>query len=151
MTTAPDTRRPSPADLASRTRAARRQADLLAPADLGPRGRFRWAFTEGIHRSGMTPHSRLVALTVASYANAQRGFIKDERQPGLERLAADTGLAVAQVAVALRVLESRGWVSVTRPFTHDGRSLHTYVQPHIPRHAMDQLGAARTERTTTDA
>ncbi|CAM5628178.1 hypothetical protein ACTFBT_16260 [Streptomyces microflavus] len=150
MTTAPAPR-PSPADLASRTRAARRQADLLAPAELGPKQRFRWAFTQGIRQSGMTPHSRLVALTVAAYGNAQQGRIQDKRQPGLDQLAADTGLAVAQVAVALRVLESRGWVSVTRPFTHDGRSLHTYVQPHIPRHAMDQLGAARTERTTTDA
>ncbi|MGA5472562.1 hypothetical protein ACPCUK_27785 [Streptomyces arboris] len=152
MTTA--TRRPSPADLANpspNVRAARRQADLLAPVELGPKRRFRWAYTLGIRRSGMTPHSRLVALTVAQYGNAQNGRINDERQPGLHRLAQDTGLPSGQVLVALRVLESRGWVSITRPFTHDGRGLHTHVQPHIPRHALPHVDGARNERTTTDA
>ncbi len=139
--------RPSPAQLATpaaKARAARRMAGLMAPVELGT-WRFRPAYTQAIRQSGMTPHPRLLALVIGTYANGETGVIRDDRQPGLHRLATDTGLTVGQVLIALRVLESRGWVSTAEPAP--GR---TTLQPHVPRHAIATLRAARTASAKTE-
>ncbi|MET9096198.1 hypothetical protein ABZX72_29385 [Streptomyces cyaneofuscatus] len=156
MTTAPAAHRPSPADLATpaaKARAERRMADLIAPANIGP-WRFRPAYTLAIRQSGMSPHPRLVALVLAIHAHGETGIISDAKQPGLNGLAKDTGLTVGQVVVALRVLESRGWVSITRTSAHGASARATVVQPHIPEHAtavLRAITASRPERTNADA
>lgn len=145
MTTAAAPRPPSPGDVADRLRtrrAAERMAQMLAPAELRPKEAFRGLFGRAIRDSGMTPHTRLVALVLATYGHHQTGRIRT--QPGLHGLAAGTGLTAGQVVVALRVLESRGWVSRSGPAAYE----RTELQPHIPNHVMDQLRAARTTAQT---
>lgn len=153
MTTAAAPHRPSPADLAAKSpahrRAEERQAALLAPVHLPHSSRFRVEFGRAIFDSGMTPHSRLVALALAAYGNYRTGHIPDHRQPRLHGLAKATGLSAGQVVVALRVLESRGWASCTGSRNYDQGTLRA----HIPQHATGSLlhDSPTTERTTDDA
>ncbi|WP_406420870.1 hypothetical protein [Streptomyces sp. NBC_00842] len=139
MTTAAAPHRPSPADLAANSpahrRAQSRLADMLAPAQLEPSARFRVEFGRAIRASGMTPHSRLVALTLSTFANYRTGHIAAQQQPGLHGLAQATGLTAGQVVVALRALESRGWVSRTGSRAYEDAEL----RPHIPQHAVASL------------
>ncbi|MFH9769050.1 hypothetical protein ACH4N4_05130 [Streptomyces microflavus] len=142
--------RPSPADLATPTaknRSADRTAELLAPAELGT-WRFRPALTQAVRHSQMGPHPRLLALILTAYAHGRTGVIRDERQPGLSGLAVDTGLTVSQVLIALEVLITRGWATVTHP-TPD----RIHVQPRIPQFAFNRVRANSntTGRTTNDA
>ncbi|MEV7712318.1 hypothetical protein [Streptomyces sp. NPDC088270] len=148
MITTAGPRRPSPADLAAnaaaRRRAAARQADLLAPAVLNRGERFRPLYNAAIRESGMNPHTRLVALVLATFGNSRTGRVAE--QPGLHRLAAGTGLAAGQVVVALRVLETRGWVQHTGPARYEDAVL----QPAIPAHAMPRLRALPLTTTITE-
>lgn len=129
---------PTPGDLAAQDQ-ARRAAQMLAPGTLVRGERFRPLYERGIRASGMTPHSRLVALTLLTFASAHTGELPAERQPYLDGLADATGLNHGQVVVQLRVLESRGWVH------RDPASSAAYEQavlrPVIPRHALAQLRA----------
>ncbi|MEU0002571.1 hypothetical protein ABZ069_37320 [Streptomyces microflavus] len=148
MTTAPATRRPSPADLATpaaKDRAADRNAGLLTPAELGT-WRFRPALTQAVRHSQMGPHPRLLVLILTAYAHGRTGVIRDERQPGVLGLATDTGLTANQVLIALEVLISRGWATVTHPTPG-----HIHVQPHVPTYAMNRLRANSNTGGTTDA
>ncbi|MFG3140790.1 hypothetical protein ACGFZA_31865 [Streptomyces sp. NPDC048211] len=139
MTTAAAPHRPSPADLATKTpahqRAQERQAALLAPAAIPPTARFRVEFGRAIRCCGMTPNPRLVALTLAMFGNYRTGHIPEHRQPRLHGLAEATGLSAGQVVVALRVLESRGWISCQGSRNYDQGSLRA----HIPQHAAASL------------
>ncbi|MEU2450082.1 hypothetical protein ABZ605_08485 [Streptomyces sp. NPDC012765] len=91
---------PTPLDVASRA--------LQPAAGLGTE--FRTLYQQGIRSSLMVPQTRLVALTLASLAT-DTGQIPADAQPGLAGLAAATGLRPGQVAVNLRALETRGWLS----------------------------------------
>ncbi|MEU0522735.1 hypothetical protein [Streptomyces niveus] len=111
--------RPSPADMArSRPRPARPSlADvdtgrhLIAPGTRGPDDPpFRSMYELLIRTSGMHPHHRLVALTLATHADWTTGFIAADDQPYLGGLTAETTLLEAQVAVALTSLLQRGWI-----------------------------------------
>ncbi|MFD6874501.1 MULTISPECIES: hypothetical protein [unclassified Streptomyces] len=90
---------PTPLDVAARAH--------LQPATGGRQYRAR--YEQGIRCSRMNPHTRLVALTLASLAGVD-GEIPAAAQPGLAGLSAATGLRPGQVAVNLRALETRGWL-----------------------------------------
>ncbi|MFD9306106.1 hypothetical protein ACFWCB_26215 [Streptomyces sp. NPDC060048] len=90
---------PTPLDVATHT--------LRLGGALG--SSFRGRFQQGIRISPMNPHTRLVALTLASLAS-DSGEIDKAMQPGLHGLAASTGLTAGQVAIQLRILESRRWL-----------------------------------------
>lgn len=130
---------PTPRDVAERRR-PESIADRLAPGSLLRGERFRPLFEQGIRASQMTPHSRLVAFTLLSYASARTGELPAERQPFLGGLVAATGLNAGQVVVQLRVLESRGWVQ------RDPAGPHLYeeavLRPVIPRYVLAQLRAS---------
>ncbi|MFJ8804219.1 hypothetical protein [Streptomyces sp. NPDC102487] len=134
MTT--ELRRPTPLDVAN-LRAAQRLEQLLAPGTLMKGERFRPLYEQGIRASGMTPHARLVALTLLTYATASTGDLPEERQPYLEGLVAATGLNSGQVVVQLRVLEQRGWVRRSRT----GSALYEFalLRPVIPRIELARL------------
>lgn len=138
MTAVAAPHRPSPADLAAASPArlaAQRQAALLTPVNLPNSARFRVEFGRAIFASGMTPHSRLVALALAACGNYRTGHIPDHKQPRVEGLVAATGLGVGQVVIALRTLESRGWLSCQGSHNYDRATL----RPHIPQHAAASL------------
>ncbi|WP_425244822.1 hypothetical protein [Streptomyces sp. NEAU-NA10] len=130
---------PTPRDIAARDE-ARRAVEMLAPGTLVRGERFRPLYERGIRTSRMTPHSRLVAFTLLSFASASTGELPIERQPYLDGLVDATGLNRGQVAVQLRVLESRGWVRrhPASPSAYE----HAVLRPVIPRHALEQLRAS---------
>ncbi|MEV3995778.1 hypothetical protein AB0K62_08810 [Streptomyces halstedii] len=152
MTTTP-IHHPSPADLAARSparkRAAARLAEMLAPAELAGAERFRPLFDIAVRTSGMTAHTRLTALTLATYANGRTGAMG--RQPGLHGLATATGLSAGQVVIALRVLEQRGWVKRTGPMPYETALLRPVIPNHSIDRARDGYYRPATTRETTDA
>ncbi|MEW2635974.1 hypothetical protein AB0903_31130 [Streptomyces sp. NPDC048389] len=105
MTTAPS--RPTPLTVANR---AADKALAERVVELPPDEPFRLLWERGIRRSSLTPHHRLVALTLATHATYDTGAIPGSRQPLLDGLVAETRLSRGQVAVALTALLERGWI-----------------------------------------
>jgi len=138
-TEAPSRPVPTPGDLAARQK-ARRAAELLEPGTLHRGERFRPLFEQGVRASKMTPHARLVALTLLTFANAGTGELPPERQPFLDGLTEATGLNRGQVVVQLRVLETRGWVR-RHPASPPAYE-QALLRPVIPRFALDRLRAS---------
>ncbi|WP_423833328.1 hypothetical protein [Streptomyces manipurensis] len=91
---------PTPLDVATRA---------LQPAT-GLGNTFRARYQQGIRTSPMNPHTRLVALTLASLAS-DTGEIPSAAQPGMSGLADATGLPLRQVVVQVRTLQTRGWLT----------------------------------------
>ncbi|MER6531189.1 hypothetical protein [Streptomyces sp. NPDC001508] len=85
-------------------------ADAIAPSRLREGERIRGVFESAIRISGMTPNTRLTALTLLSYANFRTGRIPTRREPSAEQLARATGLTASQVLVQLEILTQRGWL-----------------------------------------
>lgn len=109
---------PTPLDLARRAHAPIAQ------------GAFREVFQRGIRTSRMTPQTRLVALTLATYASAG-GDIPAEDQPGLHGLAAATGLSAGRVVVQLQILEQRGWLGRSGGARYESAVIRLAVPPHV--------------------
>lgn len=130
--------RPTPRDVAN-LRASHRMEELLKPGTLVRGERFRPLFERGIRTSGMTPHARLVALTLATFASASTGELPKERQPFLDGLTGATGLNRGQVVVQLRVLEQRGWIR--RDLTGSPLYEVALLRPVIPRLELARLRA----------
>ncbi|MEU9198988.1 hypothetical protein [Streptomyces sp. NPDC048332] len=108
MSTAAEPRRPSPANMpARRPSASAADQDLIVPA-VG-RSNYRDLYTDGIDRSNLLAHHKLVAFALAIHAS-QDGTIQPHDQPRLLGLIHDTGLHVGQVCIALTVLRQRGWI-----------------------------------------
>ncbi|MFD6421734.1 hypothetical protein [Streptomyces sp. NPDC060198] len=132
---------PTPTDLAARTADRRASADLitrhLAPGVLVGREEFRPVHTRAVRESALTPHCRLVALALASYAHFRTGEMS--HQPRLAGLVTATGLTPGQVAVALNILTQRGWASRTGSRAYEDADL----QPHIPAGALARHRARR--------
>lgn len=108
----------TPLDLARRTTTfSSRVPALPAPTPLTREdGPFLPLYVRGITRSRrLTPYSRLLALTLATYADWDTGYITDARQPGLAALEHATGLNTIQIRAALRQLRSTGWLIRTGP------------------------------------
>lgn len=117
--------------------AARRTADMIKPGTLVRGERFRPLFEQGIRAAGMTPHTKLVALTLLTFATASTGEVPIERQPYLAGLVAATGLNRGQVVVQLHALESRGWVM--RHKASPPAYEKAVLRPVIPRYVLDRL------------
>ncbi|MFF0510984.1 hypothetical protein [Streptomyces sp. NPDC004250] len=130
---------PTPRDLAERRRPLSAR-ELLGPGSLLRGERFRPLFEQGLRGSRMTPHARLVAYTLLSYASARTGELPAERQPFLAGLVAATGLNPGQVVVQLHVLESRGWVQ--RDLASPRAYEQAVLRPVIPRYVLAQLRAS---------
>ncbi|MFB7171114.1 hypothetical protein ACFCYM_09870 [Streptomyces sp. NPDC056254] len=99
---------PTPLDVVTRA---------LQPATgLGPD--FLARYQQGVRCSQMIPQARLVALTLASLAS-DTGEIPDGAQPGMAGLASATGLPIGRVAVNVRTLETRGWLTRLQGTRHE--------------------------------
>ncbi|MFE5675076.1 hypothetical protein ACFQ7B_07700 [Streptomyces erythrochromogenes] len=114
---------PTPLDVARRA---------LAPAPVD--GTYRVRYIQGIRCSRMHPHTRLVALTLASYAGPN-GTIADADQPGLLGLVEATGLTAGRIAVQLRTLEGRGWIRPVRGARYEV----AHLALALPQYRADQL------------
>ncbi|MEU2764291.1 hypothetical protein [Streptomyces sp. NPDC007094] len=113
MTTAA---RPTPAHMPRRDPAtvAAANRELAAPAPAQPHQPYRAMFERAVMGTSMRPHSKFVAIALATHADAS-GQIPDGAQPRLIGLIHDTGLHVGQVVVALNTLKQRGWIRQAQP------------------------------------
>ncbi|MFD3654369.1 hypothetical protein [Streptomyces sp. NPDC058620] len=132
---------PAPASVADQ--------QLIAPAPTVAGRSYRSLWEQAVLSSSMPPNARLVAMALATHADAA-GHIA--RQPRLIGLVHNTGLYVGQVSVGLTVLRERRLLSQTRPAD---RYEHADFLLAIPNSVMARLikktTSPATDRTTTHA
>ncbi|GGV69000.1 hypothetical protein GCM10010294_25320 [Streptomyces griseoloalbus] len=75
----------------------------------------RFQYERAVRSSELPSLSRLLALTVATWADVRTGRIPDHLQPSLTALEDATGMARASVRKHLDTLEGGGWLQRDRP------------------------------------
>lgn len=95
----------------------------------------RFEYERAVRSSDLPPLSRLLALTVATWADVRTGVIPDRLTPSLTTLEAATGMARASVRNHLNNLEAGGWLNRNRPSVAAARSekARTKYTIKIPR------------------
>ncbi|MGW6872859.1 hypothetical protein ACWGHA_11050 [Streptomyces xanthophaeus] len=83
----------------------------------------RFEFERAVRSSELAPLSRLLALTVATWADVRTGIIPDRLQPSLSTLEGASGLARASVRTHLDKLEDGGWLKRNRPSVAAARAV----------------------------
>jgi hypothetical protein len=125
----------------------------------------RFEFERAIRRSGLPPLSRLLALTIATWASAESGVIPTEHQPAQSVLLEATGLSKSAFLNHREVLVQAGWISYTSPDPEKARREHAQNEYfiHIParspgdpaptkaRSAGDRAKTGKTAQTKTRA
>lgn len=84
----------------------------------------RLEYERAIRRSDLPSLSRLLALTIATWADIDTGIIPERFQPSLGTLEEATGLARKTVRQHLNVLEERKWLARDRPDPELARTAH---------------------------
>src|SRR5690606_1126765 len=106
----------------------------------------RFEYERAIRRSSLPPSSRLLALTIATWADVRTGIIPDRYMPSLTVLEAATGLSRKTVRAHLDVLEAEGWVARDRPTAEEARrGARTRYRLMIPADAADAEDAEPVE------
>jgi hypothetical protein len=82
----------------------------------------RFEYERAVRSSDLPSLSRLLALTVATWADVRTGVIPDHLQPSLTTLEDATGMVRASVRKHLDTLEEGGWLRRTRPPVAAARS-----------------------------
>lgn len=95
----------------------------------------RFEFERAVRSSELAPLSRLLALTVATWADVRTGIIPDRLQPSLTTLEESTGVVRATVRTHLDKLEDGGWLKRTRPSVAAARAVkaRTKYKLQIPK------------------
>lgn len=75
----------------------------------------RFAYERAVRSSGLPPMSRLLALTIATWADVRTGVIPERLTPSLTTLESDTGMDRKTVRTHLDRLENGGWIRRNRP------------------------------------
>lgn len=97
----------------------------------------RFEYERAVRSSDLPSLSRLLALTVATWADVKTGVIPDRLQPSLTVLEEATGMARASVRKHLDTLEAGGWLKRDRPSVAAARSekARTKYSVKVPRGA----------------
>jgi hypothetical protein len=97
----------------------------------------RFEYERAVRSSDLPSLSRLLALTVATWADVRTGVIPDRLTPSLTVLEGATGMARASVRKHLDTLEAGGWLKRDRPSVAAARSekARTKYKLKIPRGA----------------
>ncbi len=97
----------------------------------------RFEYERAVRSSDLPSLSRLLALTVATWADVKTGVIPDRLMPSLTTLEAATGMARASVRKHLDTLEAGGWLKRDRPSVAAARSekARTKYTIKVPRGA----------------
>ncbi|WP_282686297.1 MULTISPECIES: hypothetical protein [unclassified Streptomyces] len=82
----------------------------------------RFEYERAVRHSDLPSLSRLLALTVATWADVRTGTIPDRLQPSLTTLEDATGMVRASVRTHLNKLEAGGWLKRDRPAVAAARS-----------------------------
>lgn len=117
----------------------------------------RFEYERSIRSSDLPPLSRLLALTLATWADVKTGVIAARHTPSLSTLEEGTGMDRSTVRRHLNKLEAAGWVKRDRPTVEAARSKkartrYRIVIPEgaaVPEMGGDELGAENTEARGT--
>lgn len=82
----------------------------------------RFEFERAVKASDLPPLSRLLALTVATYADVDTGLIRRKFQPSLSVLMAATGMSKGALLTHRKTLDEQKWVTFTSPTVAEQRS-----------------------------
>src|SRR5690349_3939275 len=118
-----------------------RSQDVIRPNPGTPERRSfmpsRFEYERAVRASELPPLSRLLALTVATWADVRTGVIPPRLMPSLTDLEKGTGMARASVRTHLDRLEADGWLGRKRPSVADARSKKTttHYKIRVPKGA----------------
>lgn len=101
----------------------------------------RFEFERAIRRSDLPPLARLLALTLATWADMKTGEIPDRYQPAQSVLMQATGMSKSAFLSHRRTLVRDGWVSYDSPDPVKAREEHAQCsyRLHIPARSGDDL------------
>jgi hypothetical protein len=113
----------------------------------------RFEYERSVRSSDLPSLSRLLALTLATWADVRTGRIPQRLTPSLTALEGATGMARASVRTHLNKLEAEGWLIRDRPSVAAARSekARTHYKLRVPKGAAvsdtegDGLGQQTTE------
>lgn len=88
----------------------------------------RFEYERAIRDSDLPPLSRLLTLTLATWADVKTGIIPARLTPSLSMLESATGMDRSTVRRHLNKLEAEGWVGRSRPTVADARSKKARTQ-----------------------
>lgn len=88
----------------------------------------RFEYERAIRDSDLPPLSRLLTLTLATWADVKTGIIPARLTPSLSMLESATGMDRSTVRRHLNKLESDGWVGRNRPAVADARAKKARTQ-----------------------
>ncbi len=103
----------------------------------------RFEYERAIRSSDLPSLSRLLALTIATWADVRTGIIPDRLQPSLTVLEETTGMVRASVRTHLTKLETGGWLKRDRPSAAAARTkkARTHYRLMVPVAVLpDDLG-----------
>jgi hypothetical protein len=117
----------------------------------------RFEYERSVRSSDLAPLSRLLALTLATWADVKTGVIPARLTPSLSTLEEATGMDRSTVRRHLNKLESAEWVGRDRPDPAAARARKARTQyrltiPNgiaVPESDRDELGAENTEARGT--
>jgi hypothetical protein len=97
----------------------------------------RFEYERAVRASGLPPMSRLMALTLATWADLKTGVIPPHLMPSLSKLEEATGMSRGSVRTHLDKLEADGWLLRKRPSVAAARSekARTQYTLRIPKGA----------------
>lgn len=119
----------------------------------------RFEYERAVRSSDLPPLSRLLALTLATWADVRTGRIPQRLTPSLTTLEGATGMVRASVRTHLNKLEAGGWLVRDRPSVAAARSekARTHYKLRIPKGAevpdsdANELGQHVPEARAGDA
>lgn len=105
----------------------------------------RFEFERAIRRSGLPPLARLLALTLATWADLKTGVIPGDHQPAQSVLLEATGLSKSAFLNHRTTLVKEGWVSFKAPDPELARREHAQNEYfiHIPARSADDLAPTK--------
>jgi hypothetical protein len=101
----------------------------------------RFEYERAIRRSSLPPLSRLIALTLATWADVSTGVIPKAHQPAQSVLLQATGLSKSAFLSHRTTLVKEGWISYESPDPVKARTQHAQNRYalHIPARSGDDL------------
>ena len=112
----------------------------------------RYQYERAIRRSELPSLARLIALTLATWADSKSGRIAPGNQPSLSTLKESTGMSHASVLKQLGVLEKGGWVERHAPSRSEARSqkVSTKYRLRLPDGVAIDADASLSSRSPGD-
>lgn len=109
----------------------------------------RFEFERAIRRSGLPPLARLLALTVATWADAETGVIAKRNQPAQSVLLEATGMSKSSFLSHRKTLLDEGWLECKSPDRIKAQKEHAQnaYSIHIPTSKAGSAGdLAQTDK-----